>query len=141
MSKLTNKDLHTPFNNKTLLKLKSFLLRGVAEQYTAATLAAQIVGRLCPVPQDVDIQSAYFISSSAAAVGESMTIDLQVDGVSILTAPFVFNITKASDTQLELPIDPALKHLAVGGRVTVDRTYVAGGGPTMVATSVVVEPA
>ena len=141
MSKLSNKDLHTPFNNKSLLKLKGFILRGVAQQFTAATLAAQPLDRLAPVPQDADILSAYFLSSTAAAAGESMDIDLQVNGVSILTAPYTFDSTQPAGVQIELPIDPLKKHLATGQRVTVDRTYVAGGGPTMIATSVVVEPA
>ena len=140
MTRLAKKDLHVPFNNKTLNKVASYLLRGRSEQAVAATAAGAAMAHLTVATQNLTIRDAYFLSASAAGVGESMAIDLLVNGASILTAPYTFDATAAAKTQIKLPVDPAKQQINIGDKVTVSRTYVAGGGPTMTASVVVVEP-
>lgn len=139
MSKLSKKDLHTPFTSKTISKLIGFFLRGQAEQAVAASLAAAPVAGLTPATQGGKITSLYLVSSDAAAAGESMVVDVLKNGVSILTAPYTLDATKLRDTQIELPLAAASANILIGDRLTVTRTYAAGGTPTMTATSVVVE--
>ena len=139
MSKLSKKDLHTPFTSKTISKLIGFFLRGQSEQATAATAATAAVVGLTPATQSGKITSLYLVSSDAAASGESMVFDVLKNGVSILSATYTFNSTKTADTQIELPLAAASANIAVGDRIAVSRTYTAGGSPTMTATSVVVE--
>lgn len=139
MSKLSKKDLHTPFNSKTISKLIGFFLRGQSEQATAASLSAAPVVGLTPATQNGKITSLYLVSSDNAASGESMVIDVLKNGVSILTATYTFDSTKSRDAQIELPLAAASANLVIGDRLTVTRTYTAGGSPTMTATSVVAE--
>ena len=139
MSKLSKKDLHTPFTSKTISKLIGFFLRGQSEQAVAASLSAAAVAGVTPATQSGKITSLYLVAATAAAAGESMVFDVLKNGVSILTGTYTFNNTKSADVQIELPLAPASANLATGDRLTVTRTYTAGGSPTMTATSVVVE--
>jgi hypothetical protein len=139
MSKLSKKDLHTPFTSKTISKLIGFFLRGQSEQATAATLASSAMVGLTPATQNGKITSLYLVSADNAASGESMVFDVLKNGVSILTATYTFNSSSTKDAQIELPLAAASANVAVGDRLTVARTYTAGGSPTMMATSVVIE--
>lgn len=140
MSKLAKKDLHFPLNSVALNKLAGFLLRGVSEQLVAANLVAAPMLRLAPASQAGQFKSLYFLSGAPAAAGESMVVDVLVNGVSILSSTLTFDSTKAADTQYEFAITAGKEKYNAGDIVTVTRTYVAGGGPTMTATTVVGEP-
>ena len=85
---------------------------------------------------------ARFISYEESGVGESMVIDvkripLDAAAVSILLAPVAFPQNSAEGIVV-LPLDPAAR-LVAGDQISVVRTYVAGGGPTMAATVVILD--
>ena len=128
---LNNKDLHTPFNTLTLKKIKSVMLRGISEQAVAASLATAGADRMTPCPQDLTIKDIYVISNLVCAAGESMTYNVLVNGVSILSGVFTLDSTKAAKTQHSLKslITGSLV-LSAGDKVAVTRVYTAGGGPT-----------
>lgn len=139
MSKLSKKDLHTPFNGKSLDKIAGYLLRGKSEQATAASLAADPMRHMVVATQNTTIQDLYLVSSAAAASGESMVFDVLVNGASILTSTYTYNSASAAATQIKLPVNTAKRQINTGDRVTVTRTYTAGGTPSMAATAVVLE--
>lgn len=136
MSLPSKKDLHTPFNSPTIDKLRAFLGRAVVEQATAAdatpvaTVAADHAGQ-------VRMMDVTF--SDAAAANESMVVDVQVNGSSILTGTFTFNHS-SSGKQFDLMpyLDSTKSAIAVGDLIEVDLAYTAGGGPTMNGTRVTV---
>lgn len=69
----------------------------------------------------------------AAAAGESMTLDVQVNGATVLTVVVTLNDTTGTTTQVGTLIgDPSFSQDDV---ITVERTYVAGGAPTMTVTT------
>jgi len=116
-------------------------------QTVAATLTSRVAGTLGLCTQPNFPVTMRFTSTSPAAVGESMTIDvrkLHSDGTSssLLTAPFVFNNASAGRTfSLTLVTTQAARALIAGDGVEVVRTYVPGGTPTMTTTSVDVQSA
>jgi len=64
-------------------------------------------------------------------VGESMTIDVLVGGVSILHGgvPIALDLTNIVGKEwLELALDSSLTNVDLGDVLTVNRTYVAGAG-------------
>ena len=128
MSELTRKDLHTPFNHTTISKLLGELDKGVSEQSVAAD-ATLFVDRACPVDRAGNVMEAYYIQAAVAAAGESMSIDLQKNGVTVLTAPLVVDDTDAPGTRIPLPLSGDVD-LAPGDVLTVVRDYTAGGGAT-----------
>jgi hypothetical protein len=152
MTTLVNKDLHTPFNNKTILKLKGFFLRSTNEQAVAAS-ATSVCARLAPVPQDMDIQDLWFMASEPAAATETMTIDVQVKRAagggfaSILSVVFTYQHAQGAvpatgaggGKQFSLMGLVTNVHLFAGDVVEVIR--VLTNGSTIVETVVVVEPA
>ena len=70
-----------------------------------------------------------------AAAGESMSIELLIDGVTALTGPVVIDDTIALDTPVAGVIDPTANTFAAGSKIEIVRTYVAGGGPTPMAAT------
>ena len=144
MSKLTKKDLHTPFNGAAISRIMGHILAARSEQYPAATLAAALMLRGV-VPAIRTTQDLYVLFGVAFGAGESLTVDVLVNGVSILAAPYVLDATQAPKTQIKLPISAAFitvgKVLNAGDRIQVNRTYVAGGAPTAPANTIVLEAA
>lgn len=87
------------------------------------------------------IGDAYVLVGTACGAGESMTVDLLKNGVSVLTAVLTIDATTDTLNQIPLPIDPALASFLAGDVFTTTRDYTAGGTPTPMAnTTVVVEP-
>lgn len=147
MSKLDKKDLHTPFNNKTLLKLKGHIQKLWFNQFTAATQSLTQLSGVNPWNEDASkLNSLTFFSSTDAASGESMVIDvhrkLASSGVtaSILSATFTFDSTKAKGVQHELPL-AAATIINPGDQLLVSYVYTAGGTPSMTASRVQCEVA
>jgi hypothetical protein len=135
---LTYKDMHTPFNSVTLKKILAVLQQGRSEQAVAATAAGAALVNGTPALYAGNIKSIFVISAAVAGVAETMTYDVLVNGASVLTAPYVFSITSTAKAQVDLPLDPTKVAIATGDIITVSRTYVAGGAPTMTANTVVV---
>lgn len=67
---------------------------------------------------------------TAAAAGESMTLDVEIAGVSCLTAPITIDDTTVIDTPVAGVVNPLAVAFAAGDLIRVVRTYVAGVGPT-----------
>jgi hypothetical protein len=74
---------------------------------------------------------------TVAAAGESLSIDILIDGVSALTAPIVIDDAVAINTPVVGVVDPAANEYAAGEVVVVEFTYTAGGGPTPMADAIV----
>jgi hypothetical protein len=137
MSTLTQKDLRNPFNGESIKKIRGVINRAISEQKVAATLAGDLARHGVAANGGL-VRSLWLLSSKPAAAGESLTIDVTANGVSLLAAPFVFDSTKTAAAQIELPL-AASHNIVTGDPILVSRTYVAGGGPTMTASSVGVE--
>ena len=144
--KLSKKDLHLPFSSLTRDKFSAILYRAVNAQAAAASvvLANGYVPHLAPVPQDMDIQDVWFMSSIAAAASETMTIDIQVKrkaggaAATILSTPYVFNTTSTPGKQISFLNLVTNRKLYEGDAVAVIRTL--ANGSTIVHNVVVIEP-
>jgi hypothetical protein len=88
-------------------KLLGKLFEATSEQLVAATAAASLFQNGV-VTQAFTITALYVVLSTAAAAGESMVIDVFKNAVSILTAPFTIDDTKAAGSQIALPVEPPL---------------------------------
>lgn len=110
-------------------------------QAVMATLAASVIGIVAFEGQVGDV---YAVIPQTLGTGESLTLDVLVNGVSILTAPVVVNAALQAVPGKLIPLmkyhDRTKSALHVGDVVTVSRTYVAGGGPAGVTSLVVLEP-
>lgn len=71
----------------------------------------------------------YVILRSALAAGESLTIDVLDNGGSLLTAPLALTAASAVGVPIPLPYNPAAAPPGGTELVSVQGTYVAGGGP------------
>lgn len=85
---------------------------------------------------DGEITSVKAFAGTAAAAAESMSIDVKINGVSCLTAPLVLDDTSGTDVQ-DGVLDDSAVQLAAGDKVTIERTYVAGGAPTPMADTLI----
>lgn len=75
------------------------------------------------------IKAVVMKAGTAAASGEDMAIDVQINGVTCLTS--AVTLDDAAGTTLQTAtVDTTADDLAAGDVVTVVRTYTAGGGPT-----------
>jgi len=80
-------------------------------------------------PADGEIIGCAAYPQAGAAAGESETVDIQIGGVSALTA--VITLDDTTGTNLVVgALNPAAVAFAQGDIVTIVRTYVAGGAPT-----------
>lgn len=123
-------DLNTPFTEKTSRKLVGHLNKKEAHQVTAvdATL------HLWMADFDGQIGDAFVQAGTiCAGAGESMSFDLQKNGVSILSAPIVLETA----THLAAVLYEILSLIATANRsfvkgdvFTTVLDYTAGGGPT-----------
>lgn len=142
MSILTKKDLHTPFNNLTIQKIMGHILAKKSEQLAAAALATSLMTGGVITQRQV-VQDLYALFGVAFGAGESLTIDVLVNGATILNATLVLDSTQTPDTQIPFVLSAAFiaagKVLNPGDRVQVTRTYTAGGAPTAPVNTVVLE--
>lgn len=139
MSDLKKKDLHTPFTSLMITKILAHMFKGQSEQKTAVDATLDVPG-MSPTTQDLVVYEVYGMLKNACASGESMSFDLQVDGVSILTTPLIMDSSSTLLTQTKAVVDPTKTRIPRGSKVTVVRDYTAGGGPTpIVDTKLVVE--
>lgn len=106
--------------------------RDVHENYqavAASTLANAIAARSFRAPKAGTIEECFAEvppSALAAGVGESMTFDITINGVTCLTAPILIDDTILAGVPVVGAIDPAANAFAAGDLIEVIRTYVAG---------------
>lgn len=136
MSKLGLSDLR-PFTRGAAKHLIGHINRATSSQGAAASVAspAGLVPSLDPVHQAGQIQDISFVSSAQPATGESLVLDVTVNGVSILSGTYTFNGTLEADTVYSLKGLLVNKQLNVGDIVRVIRTYTAGGSPALGSTT------
>lgn len=80
------------------------------------------------------INDVIAVAETAAAAGEDMAIDVQINGVTCLTSAIVLDDAAGVTPQVGT-VDTAANTLARGDIVTIVRTYTAGGGPTPMANT------
>ena len=131
MAQLTQRDLHTPHNAANIRKIRARMEAIRSRQTAAATLTETYSLDVAGAVREIT-----FLANAVPAAGESLTIDVQRNGVSVLAAAFVYNNTRTARTLYNLTL-AANANIAMGDQLTVIRTYVAGGGPTPIGSSVV----
>ena len=72
-----------------------------------------------------------------AAAAESMTFDVEIGGVTCLTGVITIDDTVVIDTPEAGVVNTAANTFAAGDLIRVVRTYVAGGAPTPMSSTVV----
>lgn len=101
-------------------------LQAVAADATTNSFIAPAAGTILGV---------YAKSGATAAVGESMTFDVQIAGVTCLTAPI--SIAPAQTTVAQAGTLAAAVSFTAGQVITIIRDYTAGGGPTPMVNTLV----
>lgn len=91
------------------------------------------------VKQPGTILVVKFIGAEVPGVGESMTIDLLKNGVTVLTAALVYDDSLLANTWYPASLDAAEVPVAEGDLLTVDRVYAAGAPTPIAQNEVVVE--
>jgi len=94
------------------------------EQITAATKTT--VAFIAPADGEIVYVAAY--PQVAAAAGESMTIDVKINGTTVLTA--VVTLDDSTSTDVVAGTLAAAVAFSQGDKITIERAYTAGGGPT-----------
>ena len=85
------------------------------------------------------LRGVTFQAFQTPAAGEDLTVDVKINGVSVLTAPFVYDSTKLrrtlySPTMITVPGGIVV---FLGDQIEVVRVYTAGLGPTPIGASLV----
>jgi len=106
--------------------------RASSYQATAAT-AAEVV---MIAPAAGFIESVKAVAGAGAAAGESLTVDVKINGTTVLTAAIVLDAAAGTDVKSGT-LDSAAIEFAADDLISVERTYVAGGGPTPIVNSLV----
>lgn len=130
---LKQKDLHSPMSGAAIRKVRAAIHEHVSAQAAAATLASTVE----VLNLSGSVQWAYALLAAAPAAGESLTVDVTKNGVSILTAPLAIDSTYSAGERIPLPVIDGTS-FELGDVVNVARTYVAGGGPTPIGPNKVV---
>ncbi len=146
LSKNNSEDLNNPFaTDKGINKILAHINRKQSVQLTAADDAT-------PTPfwvADFDGQwyDLFVISNVICGAGESMTIDVTKDGVSVLSSVFTINATTIPAGSIKKQVSfrnlltTAGKSFTKGNVFRVIRDYTVGGTPTpMTVTTVGLEP-
>lgn len=102
------------------------------KQAVAAT-AAGVAAFIAPAAGAITSVRAF--AGAGAASGESLTVDVKINGVTCLTGVITLGATEGTDVQSGTLA--AAVALAAGDKVTVDFAYTAGGGPTPIVNTVV----
>lgn len=93
--------------------------------------ATDSYGRRMQGAGKVSLATCYY--SVRPAAGETLVVDVKMNGVSVLTA--VLTLTNASPVgpaTATLSLDAAQVSYVNNDLITIDTTYTAGGGPAMV---------
>ncbi len=137
ITELVRRDYRLPLTKSKMQRLLRAMFRKTLTQITAADATLFV----CYVEQDSILKHFGAIIGAVCAANESMTIDIHVNGVSILTGVATINdVGEAANTYIDFSslIDTA--ELSQGDVIFAVLNYTAGGGPTPLAgTQVVLE--
>lgn len=138
MSTVTQKDVKSPFGQRVINRVIGRMYRLRAYQGAPATATVD-VGL---VQQASVIGDLYLLAHKTAAAGESLVIDVLVNGVSVLTARFTYDATQPKGKQVSLKslLAGAPVHMAPGDLVQVAFAYTPGGSPALYGVEVTLEP-
>ena len=103
-----------------------------AQHWQAA--AASNTRGLMIAPADGEIVFAGAYPQTGAAAGESMTVDIRINGVTALTAVITLNNATGIDV-VEGTLDPAAVLFSKGDKITAVRVYAPGGTPAPIANT------
>jgi hypothetical protein len=133
---ISEKSLRGLGNNVTINRLLGWFNRITHFQGTPATATT----KAGLITQPGVVGEVYLVVRGVAAAGESLGVDVLVNGVSVLTAPYTFDATKNAlvGTQIPLPIDETKVNLACGDLVSFQRTLT--GGSTITESQITLEP-
>lgn len=126
--KITKEALVALFNSATPEAIKS-LFALANEKSSKQGAAADLTEIVWVAEYDGEIDELVAIAETLAAAGESMTIDVQKNGATVLTATTAF-VAGGTDKLVTLLLDKEKKSFKKGDVFTVIRDYTAGGGPT-----------
>ena len=129
---LKQRDLRTPFNGENSRKIRARVDRISSDQATAADLTTTIVSDV-----EGQVQNLYLVVAAVAATGESMEIDVTVNGTSILDDPYTYDEGSAPASVIQIPVSKDV-NIEVGDVIAIVRDYTAGGGATPIGASKVV---
>ena len=106
----------------------------VTEKQATAADASGVLAFIAPAAGE--ISSVYARAGATAASGESMAVDVKINGTSCLSAAISL---AAADTTVAKAgtLDSTKVTLAAGDVVTIDFDYTAGGGPTPIVNTMV----
>lgn len=129
-SSIAKKDLHTPLNEaKTLPRVRSMLDNIHVSQQAAADLTEKHVAR-----HDGPLRRIEIAIGAAPAAAESMSLDVQINGVSVFASLPILDNTGPSPAGVYDVTALANKvAIKIGDVVSVILDYTAGGGPTPIA--------
>lgn len=130
MGQLKQKDLHNPMSSAAIRAVRGRIDGFRSRQATAVDLTdtqvSDIVG---------NIHDVTFVAAAVAAAGETMSIDIHVNGASILASAFIVDDTYPQGSVVHIPVETP--NLAIGDKVEIIRDYTAGGGATPMGANVI----
>jgi len=143
MSELNDTDFNFPPGIKTIGKLIGHLRSRENIQAVAATLADTAAAAVVWIATfDGEIGDIVIATKTVPAAGESMVFDVKKNGTSILTLAKTLDSTAGTPKTQSISslLDLSKVSFSKGDVFTVNRTYVAGGGPAMTYNQVTIEP-
>lgn len=124
MSVLNSKDLHTPLSGATIQKVKGIICGEKSHQAAAADLTATFIAT-----QGGKLLDCYIVLATAfAAAVENMTVDIQVNGVSIMPSATPQTFDASTDVGTQVKIVTEATQIAVGDVIAIIRDWTTGGG-------------
>lgn len=132
MGPLEERELHMPLNGASNARLRAAIERIVSRQTTAATSVDTFY-----LSGKGTIRGAKFIFAAAAEEGESLAIDIKVNGTSVLAGGSAITLDDSSDLTPAvwnyLDIDQI--KLKPNDVLTIHRTYTAGEAPEPIGSN------
>jgi hypothetical protein len=134
MGQLKQKDLHAPVNSVSIRKIRGRIDGFRSGQGSAAdltdTFCSDVVG---------SIHDITFTACAVASSTETMSIDIQVNGATILDTPFIVDDSYPQGSVVHIEAEsPAI---AIGDKVEIIRDYTAGTPTPMGANVITIEVA
>ncbi len=109
---------------------------GAGHATSAQAVAATAEETVMIAPSAGVIRSVKAVAGTTAAAGESMTVDVKINGTTVLTGVVTLDDTAGTTVQSGT-LDSLAIAFAENDLITVARTYTAGGGPTPMANTLV----
>jgi hypothetical protein len=131
MPQTTRSLLRFPLGPKTSKTLRGRIDRIASSQAAAATLTDIQVIDLAG-----DTQALNVVVNAIPAAGETLVVDIQKNGVTILAAPVTLDNTMTTKVKVLNPVAGTV--FAIGDRVSFIRTYTAGGGPAPIGPNKII---